>query len=90
MRLRAQRPQGYGLTWRGNPKRKPAWPESGSAGRDEKARSASPVRMVKPVLVEPKFPTVQVHTRRSISEATTPEYASRVGGCVTLSPVSDQ
>ena len=76
MRLRAGRPQGHGLTWRGNPKRKAAWFESGSAGRDDKARSASPVRMVKPALVEPKFPTVQAHTRRSIPEAATPSLAS--------------
>jgi len=38
--------------------------------------SASPVRMVKPALVEPQFPTVKFAARRSILEATTPFIAS--------------
>jgi len=34
--------------------------------------SASPVRMVKPELAEPKFPTESALSRRNIPEAATP------------------
>jgi hypothetical protein len=48
-----------------------------------------PVRMVKPGLVEPQFPTVQAHTRRSIPEAASPSYLCEVAAEGTLSTVSD-
>src|SRR5947209_14896636 len=74
----------------GKPKEDNSMARKRKSWKGWKARSASPVRMVKPALVEPKLPTVQVHTRRSIPEAATPSYASGIGGCATLSMVSDQ
>ncbi len=38
-------------------------------------RPASPVRMVKPGLVEPKFPVVLPNTHRSISDTVTSQHA---------------
>ena len=46
--------------------------------------------MVKPTLVESKFPTVGVVAHRSIPEATTPEYTFPVDECGRLSTVSDE
>jgi hypothetical protein len=45
--------------------------------------------MVKPELVEPQFPTVQAHARRSIPEAASPSYLCEVAAEGTLSTVSD-
>jgi len=48
-------------------------------------RFASPVRMVKPELVEPKFPTVKRCTRRNIPETTTLQNVSDLHGYGKLS-----
>jgi hypothetical protein len=53
------------------------------------SNGSTPVRMVKPGLVEPQFPTVQAHTRRSIPEAASPSYLCEVAAEGTLSTVSD-
>ncbi len=54
-----------------------------------RCRSASPVRRVKPGLVEPQFPAVQAHTRRSKALATSPSYLCEIAAEGTLWVVSD-
>ena len=53
----------------------------------ERARPASPVPMMKPKLVEPKFPMVYDITHRSIPETMTREYICFVVADETLSLV---
>jgi len=72
----------------------PRWPpilqrRSGDGRRCVRHSSASPVRMVKPVLVEPQFPAVHSYTCRSTSGATTPYESVGTDDWRRLSAASD-
>jgi len=45
---------------------------------------ASPVRMVKPALVEPKFLVVFIHAHRSIPDAVTSQYVLALGSSTII------